>query len=596
MNFIKRLPIRLQLILLISCVVIVMFFMVIFTYFEVARIVTDKNEKYNSKIIYQVKNNISANCDVINRIAFSIAYNETVQEYLVENDPLTKYNMYNKLVNLFDKMVNIKEGIIDIVIISKEGNTFDLNGLTGFCKQFEDSIPFKDNGDIYYTKHMPFEKIGMKGDCIIACAKVFSIDSMRKYGQKVGTVYIVLDPKAVINENYYKSDEDGTYIYLLDRSKNVFFNNNGPLLGTKFIGKDEYFKKDVNYFKDKVENEECMIQVEEIAQLEGWIVCITPMKKLLYDVDVIRSIEIYIFIIALLFIILPFTIITNNITSPLKKLVSFMTGVSSGNLKRRIGLNGYAEMNIMVKEFNSMLDEIDKLTHRLIDTNSMLYKAELEKKQSELAFLRSQINPHFLYNTFESIKGIAAVKGVPEIKDMTTALSNVFRYSIKGAALVLLRDEVNIIKSYLLIQQIRFQDRFEIVYEFDEKILDYQIPKMILQPIVENSIFHGLEPKLDKGHLWIGGRMSQNGDILLWVRDDGVGIADDDLINIVEKLTHTNKKDGQNQNEYYSIGLENVNNRIRLSYGERYGIELSSSQGEYTQILIKLPSRWDGYV
>lgn len=142
------------------------------------------------------------------------------------------------------------------------------------------------------------------------------------------------------------------------------------------------------------------------------------------------------------------------------------------SLQKRINLQGYAEIIVMANEFNEMLDEVDELTHRLLESNTRLYEAELVKKQSELAYLQSQINPHFLYNTLESIKGIAADEGVDKIYNMTKALALVFRYSIKGTDMVPLREELTIIKSFIFIQKIRFGNRFEVKYRFPEAILE----------------------------------------------------------------------------------------------------------------------------
>ncbi len=585
--------------ILISFVMIIVIFLSYFSYIKIAEIVTEDNENYNNKIIHQVLNNISSNCDAINRILTSIAYNDVVTEYLSEVEPLPKYELFNKLNNFLDNMMNVRDGIVDIVVVADTGNSYDLNGFTDFCRQIENDITFSRENKYYYSSLLNNTGSKSAGDYVVACTEILSLNNQYRYGEKYGIVYMVLEPNAIIDEEYYNDNGTGTFIYLMDRSTNVFYNNNGPFLDMDLIVSSNSFSRQViNTFRSEVDNEDSKIQIGAINQIDGWIICITPMKEILKNVYIIRRIEIYVLIIAMLMMAIPFRIIVRNITDPLNKLISFMAGISSGNLrnlKKRVDLDGYAETVILARHFNTMLDEIDMLTRRLLDTNKRLYATELEKKQSELAFLRNQINPHFLYNTFESIKGIASARGVPEIRQMMSALISVFKYSTKGASVVALKDEVETIRSYIIIQQIRFNDRFDVIYEFNEDILDLPIPKMILQPIVENAVFHGLEPKLGKGNLWVGGDYFGEDEIVLWVRDDGVGLKNDDLALISEKLDSALGKYEHNDKKSSSIGLENVNNRIKLLCGDSFGISVSYIQGEYTQVLVRLPVRRDTY-
>jgi len=231
------------------------------------------------------------------------------------------------------------------------------------------------------------------------------------------------------------------------------------------------------------------------------------------------------------------------------------------------------------------MDEINTLTDNLSTSYSNLYEMKLETKRSELAHLRSQINPHFLYNTLESIKGIAVQENVRCIATIANALGNMFRYSIKGSDMVPLRDEIKIIESYILIQKIRFEDRFEVTYEFDPAILDWIIPKMILQPLVENAVFHGLEKIMSSGHLRIGGAVEKDMHMLLWVQDDGYGMTPEELGKVRASLERSQGQDDSKG----GIGLGNVNHRIRLLFGEDYGIDIQSSRDMGTRVEIRIP-------
>nr|WP_238358032.1 sensor histidine kinase [Cohnella zeiphila] len=239
-----------------------------------------------------------------------------------------------------------------------------------------------------------------------------------------------------------------------------------------------------------------------------------------------------------------------------------------------------------------MLDEIERLTQSLLETNAALYGTEIEKRKSELAFLRSQINPHFLYNTLESITGMAVVKGQAEIKTMTRSLSTIFRYSIKGADRVPLREEIRIVESYVSIQRIRFEDRFEVRYEVSEEAASFPVPRMILQPLVENAVYHGFEPTIRPGALTIGADVDEAGTLIVRVEDDGVGMPPDRLEAIRARLAEP-LADLLDTGEKKSIGLVNVGNRIRMMYGDASGLRIESVPGEGTRVVLTISERRD---
>ena len=185
------------------------------------------------------------------------------------------------------------------------------------------------------------------------------------------------------------------------------------------------------------------------------------------------------------------------------------------------------------------------------------------------------------------MKGSAIEEGAPNTMEMARALGQIFRYSIKGDDLVRLSEEFEIIRSYVKIQQIRFNDRIKVYYEFTEEVLSYSIPKMIIQPIVENAVFHGLEAKRGNGNLLIGGKILDNDMMNIWVKDDGVGIDLQKLDEINRSLSDNRyKQEIQSDNQH--MGLFNVNNRIR--FGEKYGLQLISSMGAGTEVIMKIPA------
>ncbi|MBP1736379.1 MAG: signal transduction histidine kinase, LytS [Oscillospiraceae bacterium] len=240
-----------------------------------------------------------------------------------------------------------------------------------------------------------------------------------------------------------------------------------------------------------------------------------------------------------------------------------------------------------------VLRHIDELFERVKAQSGRDYQAELLNRQAEFSALQSQINPHFLYNTLDSIRGQALIDGADEIAEMTEALSTFFRYSIsQKGAMVTLAEEIKNVENYFFIQQFRFSNRFDysIVAE-DPAALSYYIPKLTLQPIVENSIFHGLESKLEKGHIAIRVTMTEK-RLLIDVTDDGIGMDKatlEHLRSCLERGVPTGRGQGRRGT---GTAVSNVNQRIRLFFGPVYGVTISSTPliGTNVQVVIPLIS------
>lgn len=232
--------------------------------------------------------------------------------------------------------------------------------------------------------------------------------------------------------------------------------------------------------------------------------------------------------------------------------------------------------------------------NEMIDRNNLIHHS---KKQAEYLALQNQINPHFLYNTLEGIRSEALIAGLDSVAEMTEALATFFRYTISQVEhLVTLEDELANVENYYYIQQFRFGDRLglSIEYETDDElghleILQYRLPKLTLQPIVENSIYHGIERKIGRGNLVI--RISAS-DIKLRIRvsDDGLGISEPVLRQLNEKLRRlTLDEETAESGKRGGIAIMNVSNRIKLLFGEEYGLTFYSREGVGTDVIITLP-------
>ena len=265
-----------------------------------------------------------------------------------------------------------------------------------------------------------------------------------------------------------------------------------------------------------------------------------------------------------------------QIITPLHTVVEGMKEMEEGNLTVHVEPAGQSEIRTMIHSFNRMVRELKAS----IEENEQVQQ---KKHQAEVRALQSQINPHFLVNTLNSIRFMAQVSKFDGIRKMAEALIKILSCSFRGSiSFYTVREELDVLDSYLYLMKIRYSDGFEVVYDIDEPCLDCKVPRLILQPIVENSIVHGLAEKEDDiGHLTV--RLKASGDSLIFtVEDDGRGMTEEEIRQL---LTHRERAEGDNT----SIGVENVLSRLKLNFGSRYGIRMESQPGQYTKTILTIP-------
>ena len=283
-------------------------------------------------------------------------------------------------------------------------------------------------------------------------------------------------------------------------------------------------------------------------------------------------------IVLILVIILSYYI-PRSITMPITRISRVTDQVAKGNLSVRAAAESGAEARMLSDSLNAMIDKINELLDQVTTEQIRLRKAEFE-------LLQAQINPHFLYNTLDTIVWLAEAGDQKRVVSMVGNLSDFFRTSLnQGKDIISIREELAHVRSYLEIQQVRYQDILRYEITVPEDLYEYKIPKITIQPLVENALYHGIKNKRGQGTITVTGERSENG-FVLYVRDNGIGMTQERLKEVragIQKLSYTGK-------EIY--GLYNVNERIRQNFGETYGISIESTYGEGTCVSISLPDQW----
>jgi len=264
-----------------------------------------------------------------------------------------------------------------------------------------------------------------------------------------------------------------------------------------------------------------------------------------------------------------------QISNPLKRLVHTMELTEKGDLTSRVPIEHTDEIGMLSLAFNRMLDEVNRLV-------KVVYTDKLMQKELELSMLQSQINPHFLYNTLESISMMAEVNNDTQTAQMAASLGRILRYGLsKDGAIVTLGEELYVLKQYILLQQQRLSHQFKIEESVDSSLYKHPILRLTLQPIVENAINHGMKTVKRNGLIRITAQ-EMPGCILVHVSDNGSGIPPEQLEKLITSIADPG-------NDTANIGLRNVNRRIKLNFSEEYGITIQSTIDAGTTVTVKLP-------
>lgn len=268
--------------------------------------------------------------------------------------------------------------------------------------------------------------------------------------------------------------------------------------------------------------------------------------------------------------------VVRTITRPVEELVKMTQLISTGNFENRVEVESRDEIAVLAQSVNDMAENLEVMVRQIKeDAKKMRY--------TELRLLQEQINPHFLYNTLETIVWLIQMNEPKQAVKMVMSLSDFFRLVLnKGKELITIREEEQHIRSYLEIQQVRYKDILEYEIAIDPKIYEYHIQKLTLQPLIENSLYHGIKYKRTKGLIRVTGEMA-GPDIVLCVEDTGVGMDEETLGKLQEEISKPCKLTES------GFGLANVSERIRMNYGKDYGMKIESTQGVGTKIVITIP-------
>lgn len=328
-----------------------------------------------------------------------------------------------------------------------------------------------------------------------------------------------------------------------------------------------------------VETDAGRFRLESVPLSAGGMTLYTAAQTDTLNQDGLRALYVVgvVFVTGLVLAAVLAFLLSAYLTRPIQRLKSRLEKISANDFSYDPAIESAKDE---IGEIGHTVNEMTMSIHHLLRETESMYQ---QRQNIEIALLQSQVNPHFLYNTLDSIRWMAVIQKCPGIASMLCSLANLLKNIAKGTqARIPLREELALLDDYIAIQSVRYMETFSFESNLPPELLDCRIIKLTLQPLVENAIFHGIEPTGECGTITLSGR-EEAGDILLFVEDNGMGIPPETLATL---LTAERKHDRSAMN---GIGVANVHKRLQLTYGKQYGLAIESVLGEYTRVTVRLP-------
>lgn len=575
-SFIKTLfslPYRTKLILVFSfLIVLTASILGSITYYHFAESSKREAEEYQVQLVTQINHNFDRYLKEMQIISLSPLYDQKILSILNNHlDPVSEASFPPaderiEMWRYISSLIHMRNEIKGIHIMANDGTIFsNLDSNTVWLKLLDiddhwvSSIKNADGEWVLLPLHQPKYYLNQKTE-VFSVARLIREPSTNKH---LGI--IKLDLKQELFEDFIESDRN---IYVLDKDNDLIYTNDDQEKIKFIIPRIEN-----SYVKANINKKSYMMVYHQSLYSGVKVIMLTPLEIILSEMHQLRILLILGVLCGILISFILGFVLSKPLVGSIHRLQKAMAEVKKGDLSKRVDSFYDDEIGQLSQGFNHMVDEIDRLV-------SEVYETGLREKDAEIRALQSQMNPHFLYNTLESINMLAITKGNLDVSDMVTSLGKLLRYTIDHSAkIVTLQEELGFIHSYIMIQQKRMGEDLQYEEEVEAHLLNTLIPKIILQPLIENAIIHGISGRRGLISLKV---KEINHEMVVIITGKGINKKNlRELRGAIQTNKTSNKSDG--------IALVNVNERIQFLYGPSYGIELKSEEGKGFIVTLRFP-------
>jgi|GEM_PF-100389 len=592
---IRNISIKKRLILFfitVSCLPVIVTGIVSYSYSKVA--ITRQASRSVGELVLGITRNVDKEFSQIEVISLEIASNKYIKKVLQQDKPENELEFLSRkneiFMNYIQQKVSNRRPINNVILYSSNGYAYSFGRIPdqateGFFNFDIFKGAYKRQNKPYWVGTHVYEGDynGNRYKGILSIARgVFENKPRQEF---LGVVEIQLNER-LLRENFNEiSKEKVGELLIVDENGKVISTLQDELIGTtlEFKNKDRLFSKPKGAFITWINGVQSLVTYSTMEKTMWKVISIQPYKKLIANSDKVRMFTFIICLVCAALSIIISVLVSSSIVSPINKIIYYMNKAESGNFGLRLAVNSSDEIGQLANKFNHMMDQINKLFSALVEEQKL-------KKEAELNALQAQITPHFLYNTLNSIRCLAEINKEHQISSMIKSLIELLQNSVdRYEEFITLHDELNLANNYIMLQKIRSNNLFQVEYQVDDELLEYKTLKFLLQPLIENAIIHGLGNMSSGGLIKICGYKS--GDkLVLEVIDNGSGIAPEDIDRILAGDVKAKRS------KFSGIGVKNVNDRIKLFFGDEYGLYYESNKGKGTIARIVVPLFKGDYV
>lgn len=532
----------------------------------------DNAVSYAESLIDVTASYLSEVCSELKSVGDMLRGNKMVQRYLLEAGARSQKEQYEDLLDLLRGAVRRDDTIAGIAIY----NDRCYRSTSGACLHYYQN-PALPEGEAGFTAQYSIDS-GYVYRYIYLVLPIYDTHMIAgDWTRQIGTMVICVQSKDLEKLLARFLPVDKIRLMLVDAEGNWVYATKQAELPDDFPLEDSVSSLD----SVTILGDSCVYVERHIDDINLTLRILWPESDLRSGSQRIVMMNLIIFAISMAIILGIVLVLYRNIVRPVGEIVRFSEEWIGGVGPRRLRLQERNELHTVADCFNRVLDENEVKTGQLLEAQSQLYEAQLAHNKAQLSSLQAQINPHYLYNTLESICAMADLRGVSEISEIAVAMAQVFRYSISGDVYSTLGDELACIRAYFKVIQVRFADRFTIRIDCPEALLKVPLLRMMLQPLVENAVKHGLEKKRGRGNVFVQCRR-QGEQLVLAVCDDGCGMDAERLEEVRRAIDLQHPSDAQE-----SIGLPNILRRMKSCY-EDVDFRIDSAPDEGTRVEIRI--------
>lgn len=537
-------------------------------------------EEHSVQLIHQVSNSMDVYVETIEKMVNYIQLElQDTPFFTMESEGASGWDSETAYIrSVLENVANSHREVAGIFIATKE----DLYVSTGMSRISRD--PFQNERWYREAAENPEEiqLISVVTGRNIVTNRSYSIDDVFSLAKAVqdpetGEVLgvILLDIRHDIIQSSINGVTIGEkgFVFVMDQEDNIVYT---PVNGIVYRVNPKWVKA-MEPMSVQIQGGSYQIR-SELSPYTGWrTVGVFSMDEVMSSVNTIVYILFTCVIISLVLVVIVSFKFSRTLTNPIFKLKRLMKQAESGDLTVRFNFQHNDEIGELGQSFNHMIARIDQLIQ-------MVYVEQENKRTAEMKSLQEQIKPHFLYNTLDTISWMARDYDAEDIVRLVDALTNMFRIGLShGKDIITVKEEITHVSNYLYIQKIRYKDKLNYVIHVDESLYAIEVPKLILQPLVENAIYHGVKAKRGGGTITITG-VPEGENLVFTVQDDGAGMLQEKVEELNRRMSERSVLD-----EKKSFGLFYIRERIQLCYGTGYGVHVESTLGEGTRVTITLP-------